>query len=115
MSLLLNVQYEDELQVFFVPDESKLPKNLLGAIKKLHGVYCNSDKFTEEHYKSWAYISAAMTAERNARHLSSKNEFKENRFAHLLEQYRIDGQHIAEPPMTFIAEGPLHIVQTGSY
>lgn len=115
MSLLMNVQYEDELNVYYIRDESVLPKNLLEAIKKLHGVYCNSEDFTEDHYKPWAYVSAAMTAKRNPNHLSAINEFNENRFAHLLEQYRIDRGHRDDDPMVFTTEGPLYIVQTGSF
>jgi len=115
MSLLLSVDYvEHERHLYFVPDVSRIPANLLLAIHKMHGVYCNSDDFKKSFYKAWDYISAAMTV--NPDHLDKEDRNNQNRFAHLLVPFRIDIAETLDAGTVFaVPTQELIVIQTGSF
>lgn len=114
MALLLCVDYvEHEREMYFIPDQSVLPKNLLAAIEKMHGVYCNTEDFNKSHHKPWDYICAAMTV--NPDHLEKENTHNQNRFAHKLLPYRMDIAQTLEAGTDFVVwDTKLKIIQTGS-
>lgn len=119
MALLLSVDFvEDVRHLYFVPDESVIPPNLMRALEKMHGVYCNSEEFETSFWKAWDYVNAAICAD--PKHLDQKNEHNQNRFAHILVQYRIDLPYVQDPDfgaaMNFEVKGEqLIIIQTGCY
>lgn len=77
---------------YFIPADSGLSINLIGAIRTLDGLYINTDRSpkTDEQWKAWEYANAAMTEE--ARHLDHKNEHNQNRFHAKLLPFQIGTQ-----------------------
>lgn len=115
MSLLLTIDYVGiGIETYFIPHEETLPKPLLSAVKKMHGVYCNSDEFEDGYYKPWAFLQAATM--QDPENLSERNEYEERRFAHALVPFLLPEDKIKQgKPYEFEVSGKLIVVQTGSY
>lgn len=70
----------ESVEFFFIPANSGLNKNLIGALHKLDGVLVNTDRGPKDDltWKAWEYVNAAMTDEEW--NLNHENPYNANRF-----------------------------------
>lgn len=96
---------------YFVPADSGLSINLIGAMLTLDGLYINTDRSpeTDDQWKAWEYVNAAMTEE--ARHLDQKNAHNQNRFHAKLLPFKLD---METKNLTFQVSGNFRLVRTGT-
>lgn len=98
---------------FFIPENSDLDKNLIGAIRTLDGLYINTQQQpqTELQWKAWEYVNAAMT--KNAESLDSNNAHNQNRFHAALLPFKVDNDVETRKKVSFSIDGNLRFIRSG--
>ncbi|MND83655.1 hypothetical protein D3C80_755250 [compost metagenome] len=88
--LLMYEQWPEQLDVYYIPANADIDKQLLTALKRADGVYYNSverQPKDEKQEKACAIVQAAQTAQED--HLDEENRFKQNRFYAQLLPFKV--------------------------
>lgn len=115
MSILLNFEsFECGQLVFHIPDESKLPKELVNAILKMNGVYANTAMgLKTRNTKAMAILLAATRDPLEG--VDEANPHKANLYAHALIPYLIPEESSEQKPVPLETVGKLVLVRSGDY
>jgi len=109
--LLAFEQLPEKVDYYFIPANSKLSENMIGAILVMDGLIINTDECspeTEQQWKAWEYLNAAVTTKEE--HLCRVNKFNQNRFYAKLVPYALK---FGEKYPAFSVENHFRLVRTG--